>query len=126
MTSSGGNLYTSSESFAFIQGVREDSSNVMTPDYDTLTQIPNALAESIPTASHLLNVTSIDEVDSLAIGQTTSYKPRNFVPVPPFLLTTLDDTISKSNGNTKEVLIKSAQAIKEFDTTHANDVEYTD
>ena len=58
MTTFGGNLYTTSESFAFIQGVSEDSSNLMTPDYDILTQVPHKLAISIPTSSHLLNVTS--------------------------------------------------------------------
>ena len=127
MTTSGGNLYTTNKTFAFIKGVGKDSSNFMTPDYDILTDVPHDLATSIPTASHLLNVTSVKDVDALIIGQTTSYKPRNFVPVPPFLLDTLNTPIiSNLNRNTTEVLIHSAQAIKDFDTTHSGDAEYTD
>ena len=126
MSTSGGNLYTATKTCAFIQGVSQDSSNFMTPDYDTLTQTPHDYADPIPTTSHLLNVTSVDEIDALVVGQTTTYRPRNFVPVPPFLLDIIDSTISSTAGDTKHVLIQTAQAIKEFDITHAGDVTYTD
>ena len=126
MTSLGGNLYTTTKDFGFIQGVGEDSSHFMTPDYDTLTLVPQEAAEPIPTASHLLNVSTIDEVTALVVGQTTSYRPRNFVPVPPFLLDTLHTIIEDRNGDTTQALISCAQAIKEFDTLHSIDDDYTD
>ena len=126
MTSSGGNLYTTKEEFGFIQGVDEDSSNFMTPDYDTLTLVPHEVADPIPTASHLLNVSSIDDVNALVVGQTTSYRPRNFVPIPPFLLNTLTTTIKEHDGDSKQALIDCAQAIKDFDTLHSGDDDYTD
>ena len=69
MILSGGNLYMTKVEFGFIQGIREDSSHFMTLDYVTLTLVPHKVAEPIPSmASHLLNVSSIDNINALVIG----------------------------------------------------------
>jgi hypothetical protein len=120
----GGNIYVEKEESAFIQGVEEGTSCIMIPDYSILTAVPQVTAESIPTTVQLLAVSSVEEVNALVNGNTTSYKPRNFVPVPPFLLNRISTFISKSEGNAKELLVEVAAGIKEFDTIHQNDDEY--
>ena len=69
--------------------------------------------------SHLLLVTSIVEVDSLDVDQTTAYKLRDFIPISPFLLGTISNLISNSEGNLKQILVDVVQEIKSFNTTHA-------
>jgi hypothetical protein len=126
MTVVGGNLYIEKEEFGFIQGVEESATCFMTPDYETLLQVPQETAIAIPTTSHLLAVSSIQEVEGLVTGQTTSYKPRNFIPIPPFLLEPISKSIKTSDGDSKQVLISVASAIKEFDTLKATDNSYND
>ena len=126
MQVTGGNIYTAKKEFSFIQGVGEDNACPVTPDFDILVQLPQETAEPIPTATHLLNVTSTDEVAALNPGQTTSYTPRNFIPVPPFLLNTLNEAISKFDGDAAHILVETAKAFKDFDTAHSNDEDYID
>ena len=126
MQTTGGNLYTTKAESGFIPGIGEDTTCFMMPDYNSLTQIPQATAEPIPTAQQLLNMTSIDKVNALTQGLTTSYKPRNFVPIPPFLIETIDNSISKYEGDAIQTLIVVAQALKDFDTLHSNDNDYVD
>ena len=126
MKSVGGNIYVEKEDFGFILGIEELATCIMTPDHEILLGLPQDHPEPTPTTSHLLSVSSVEEVDALAIGQTTTYKPRNFIPIPPFLLNTISKSISNSEGNSKQVLIKVVQEIKNFDTTHAGDEDYVD
>jgi hypothetical protein len=72
MTVVGGNLCIEKEEFGFIQGEDEWATCMITPDYETLLQIPQATVVAIPITSHLLRVSSIEEVESLITGQTTS------------------------------------------------------
>ena len=57
---------------------------IMTPNYNILLDLPNETTEAIQTMTHLLSGTSIKNVDNLTTGQTTTYKPRNVVLIPPF------------------------------------------
>ena len=122
----GGNIYVEKEEFGFIQGIEEAATCIMTPDFEILTQIPQADAQGVPTTTQLLTVTNVAEVEALNVGQTTTYKPRNFIPIPPFLLDTISESVSKSEGNLKQLLTKVVKKIKDFDTAHANDNEYVD
>ena len=126
MKAIGGNIYVEKEEFGFIQGIEELATCIMTPDYEILTQVPEAIGVSVPTPTHLLSVSNIADVEALNIGQTTSYKPRNFIPIPPFLLETISNSISKSEGDSKQVLVDVVKEIKAFDTLHTNDNDYAD
>ena len=126
MKSIGGNLYVEKQDFGLIQGVEESATCIMTPDVNVLMQIPYATAQGIPTATQLLAVTSIEDISNLAVGQTTSYKPRNFIPIPPFLLDTISDAISNSDGDSKNVLLEVVRSVKDFDILHAGDNEFQD
>lgn len=51
----------------------------------------------------------------------------NFIPVPPFLLQTgVNDSISKSKGDSGNLLVACDSAITEFVTLHKNDEEFID
>ena len=121
MKTLGGNIYVEKEEHGFIQGVGEESTCIVTPDFEILTRVPSEDAVPIPTATHLLAVSSIEGVDSLVNGATTTFKPRNFVPIPPFLLDTIETSISNSEGNSKQVLVDVVKALKAFDMEHADD-----
>ena len=54
------------------------------------------------------------------------FKPRNFILIPPFILRPIQDSISKSNGDSRVVLVKCVKSVKDFDIKPANDAEYAD
>ena len=127
LLSIGGNLYDSgAKEFGFFQGVGESNTTAMTPDIDVLKEVPSDTAIQIPTMANLFEVSSIDEINALTVGTRSSFRPRNFIPIPPFLLDSMHETIAESNGDSKVVLLKAVEKIKEFDTTHDGDEEYTD
>lgn len=98
---------------------------MMKPDIDTL--FKDALESPVPTPSttHILNVSSVDEVNTLVNSVTVTYWTRNFIPIPPFLLETIQNLIQKSNGDSKSMLVDCVSMIKFFDTEHTKDVNYT-
>ena len=122
----GGTIYLPTVSYGLIQGVGEATSWTMTPDTTLLSEKPTGDAVSTPTPTSINGVTSIEDVDNLALSATITYKPRNFVPVPPFLLEPIQTAVADYNGNARQVLLKTVQAITAFDTDHADDIEYVD
>ena len=122
----GGTIYQPAIAYGLIQGVGKATSWIMTPDTELLSTKPTGDAISTPTATVLNGVSTMDQVENLELSVSITYKPRNFIPVPPFLLETIQSTIENHNGNAKQVLLKCAQAITEFDTSHTNDAEYVD
>ena len=98
----------------------------MTPDIDKLCAQPLGTALPVPSVTQILAVTSIEDVDGLTDSATVTYKPRNLIPIPPFLLSKIQNTISNSNGNSKPALVKCVEAIKEFDAEHAHHETYED
>ena len=97
----------------------------MTPAIDTLFKDSEGVAVAVPSPTALLNVSSEDEVTALTDSATVTYKPRNFIPIPQFLIETIQNSISKSNGKSKLMLIECVKKIKDFDVEHANDIDYT-
>ena len=128
LTVVGRNIYNQNSitEYGFIQGLGNESSVSMTPDIDTLFSIPEGAAVSVPSPTTVLNVSSVEEVDNLTDSATITYKPRNLIPIPQFLIETIQNSISKSNGNSKLMLIECVKKIKEFDIEHTNDDDYTD
>ena len=119
----GGNLYSAEEEVACIQGIQDPC--LLTLDLKVLTSTPNESSLSVPTLTNLFTVSNKEELRDVQKG-STCYMPRNFIPVPPFLLNTINDSILNSNGELSKVFLKSIKKIKEFDTTHAEDNDYVD
>ena len=117
-------IYGETQEIGFIQGIEEGTTCFLTPDIDSLIVLPQEAPVPVPTMTHMLAVSSIEDVDTLVVGPRTTYTPRNFIPIPPFLLEIVSSSISNSNGNSKNILIEAAREIKHFDTIHANDQEY--
>ena len=127
LTSVGGTIYdTNAKSYGFIQGLGKSTANIMTPDMDTLFKLPEGAAVATPTPTQVLAVSSVTEVEALTDSATVTYKPRNLIPIPPFLIETVQKSISISNGNSKLLLVDCVKSIKDFDTLHAQDEDYTD
>ena len=119
----GGNLYSEEEEVGCIQGIQEPC--LITQDLEALTSIPNETSLQVPTLTNLFAVSNKEELKDVQTG-SSCYMPRNFIPVPPFLLNTISDAILNSNGELSEVFLKSIEKIKEFDTIHAEDNDYHD
>ena len=121
-----GTVYNNGAMYWFIQGVGEGLTLNMTPDRDILFATPTGAASPVPTATNMMNITSVSDIDGLVVGASTTYKPRNFMPVVPFLLKDVNKAIVNHNGSTKEVLLAAVRSIKAFDTTQAANPEYTE
>ena len=65
----------------------------------------------------LFNLKSGEDVESLR-SSSASFNPRNFVPVPPFMLELINKAIMEFDGDAKEVLVVAAKEIKMFDNTN--------
>lgn len=62
-----------------------------------------------------MKITSTEDLKDLKVTKDVSYKARNFIPVPPFMLHDLNQAILDYNGDSKEVLFVAIQVIQEFD-----------
>jgi hypothetical protein len=122
----GGTIYQQEITYGFLQGLGRSTTWTMTPDTETLCKSPLGEAIGTPTATNLNAVTTIESVADLALSATITYKPRNFIPIPPFLLQIVQKTIAEHNGDASYVLLNSAKAIVAFDNEHAGDEEYQD
>ena len=120
----GGTVYDNKAETGFIQGVDMDSSTSMTPDTDVLFETPDGVAIPVPTTTNLLAAKTIEDLDSLTDGTTTTYKPRNFIPITPFLCQTVSDSIEKHQGNCKSLLLAVIAEIKSFDTKYDGNIDY--
>ena len=122
----GGTIYQPTTLYGFLQGVGKSTTWVVTPDTDILSKKPEGNATPTPTPTDLNKVTSLANVEALELSATITYLPRNFIPIPPFLLGIVHKSIADYNGDAKQVLLASAKAITAFDITHAGDDEYKD
>ncbi len=124
VTEVSGTIYNQLSGTGFIQGIDEDLASTVTPDMDSLCEKPDVVADRVPTPTSFFAVTSIEDIDNLVLGATTSFKPRNFVPIPPFLLKEVNKTIMKHQGSVKEVLFTVINRIQEFDQVNQDNEEF--
>lgn len=125
VTTVGGTIAVPKKITGFIVGVDKDATCIVKPAIATLIARPNVQAVAIPTAANLMAVASAQDVDTLQVGATT-FAPRNFIPIPPFLLDTIADAITAHDGDLKELLVAAATEIRAFDARHTGDQDYTD
>ena len=110
----GGNFYELQEHFGAIQGIEEGTTSVVTPDMDQLLEI-SAVATPVPNLEEYMKMESNEEYKHLKASKDSYYTARNFIPVPPFLLNEISDAISEYDGDSKQVLARTIQVIKDFD-----------
>ena len=122
----GGTVYERTIHFGMIQGVDADMTTTSTPDVDVLIKTPEGAAVGVPTMTSILQVSTLEDVESLTNGVSTVYKPRNFIPITPFLCQVISESIEKNQGDCKQLLLQVVQAIKAFDTKHNTDADYVD
>ena len=98
----------------------------MSPDIETLCKKPIGAAVLVPTITQIVSTTIVEQEYAIQDSQTVTFKPKNFILIPPFLLKPIQDLISKSNGYSRVVLVKCVKAVKDFYTKHVKDAEYAD
>ena len=126
VTQVGGTVYDKDIHFGLIQGVDIDMATVTTPSMDTLIETPEGAAVAVPTMTSLLQVSSLGDIEALTNGASTVYKPRNFIPITSFLCKVVTESIEANQGNSNSLLLKIVEEIKNFDTKHNTDTDYTD
>ena len=52
-------------------------------------RLPTGTAIQVPTITTLLGLTEADDIGTVAIGARSTYKPRNLIPITPFMLKTI-------------------------------------
>ena len=72
-----------------------------------------------------MNCSSLQDVESLRASGSQSIRARNFIPVPPFLVRTLEDSIATNKSSTKNIFLDVIVAVKEFDEAYKDDAEFT-
>jgi hypothetical protein len=102
LTSVGGTIYNTTEKeYGFIQGIRDTTATSMTTNIKVLCKMPTQAPIAIPSVTQILIVTTEEQVDTLTASTTVTYALRNFIPVPPFLLVPIQETISKLNASNR-------------------------
>ena len=96
----------------------------MMSDIDIIYKKPIHNADPVPTITYTMSVTTIKSFTDLVDGSTTTYKARNFIPIPPFIFEEINDSPIGSNGDAKAALVQRFQCMKYFDTIHAQDNNY--
>ena len=111
----GGTIYDPNENFGAIEGLSETTSSFLSPDMDTLTDLPTNGDESVPTPDDFFKVTSVTEVKNLKANDSCKFFPCNFIPVPPFLIEAVEKTTVYKRGDAAHLLLELIKEIKEFD-----------
>ena len=119
----GGNFYNQTEIFGAIQGIDQDATSIITPDIDTLISIPSTKEEKVPKLEHILAAKTRNDINNLRVSDDVKYSPRNFIPIPPFLFETVNDSIMLTEGSIIAVLIHVIEGINKFDDDSEDDGE---
>ena len=69
-------------------------------------------------------MTSDDDIYGLNNGESTKYNPDKFIPIPPFQVRSVVDTIASSHRDAEPILVKVMKYIKKFDELYTEDVGY--
>jgi len=114
LSSIGGSFYSPQEHFGAIQGIDEGITSVVTSDMTQLLEI-SAVATAVPKIKDYKNISSVDEYSHLKTSKDTYFIARNFIPIPPFMIYEINESILEHDGDSKQVFIKAIKAVQEFD-----------
>jgi len=121
---SGGTIVDPEEDCAFYVGLNRANAIIATPDAAVLFRPPHQDAYDVAKREDIMNCVSVQDVERLAASDTQSLRARNFVPVPPFLVQTLNESIVANKAKTSQIFLDVIMAIKEFDEIHKDDDEF--
>ena len=110
----GGIFFETQEHYGAIQGIDEDVTSIVTPDISQFLEILS-VANAVPDLDEYMRITSVNKHSTLKVYIGNYFTPRNFIPVPPFMLNELNKTILETDGNSVEALMTAISVIKEFD-----------
>ena len=113
----GGNLYDKTEIFGAVQGIGDGTSCVITPDITTLLDLPMRNAEKVPKPDDIFAAKTRTDIEKLIPNDDHEYFPRNFVPIPPFLLNKVNTTLELTEGNGLATLLAVIEEIVDYDDT---------
>ena len=77
-----------------LQGIDEDVTSVVTPDEKQQYEI-SAVAAPVPTMDDLMKIKTMEDYRNLKPSPNNYFTARNFVPIPPFMLNTIYQSIRK-------------------------------
>ena len=120
----GGTIVDPDEECAFIVGLDRANTIVATPDAEVLFRQPHPDAYAVAKREDIMNCSSIEDITNLVASQSQNIRARNFIPVPPFLVRTLNDSIAINKANTNQVFLDVITEIKVFDEVHKDDDDY--
>lgn len=123
----GNTLYsnTNSES-GFIIGLYRETATPMMPDIEVLLAKQSATKIAVLKRNEICNCVLIKDIEDLKDSTTQSYNPRSFVPVPPFLVRSIDKTMKRHKGEPFQILLTTIKEAKGFDHAHKDDGDYVD
>ena len=92
----------------------------MIPNIASLINTATEVAIPIPTKSVLFEIKRKEDIKALTNRASRTYKARNCIPVPIFLLTAVSEAISEEAGDSYTVLLRCAAKMKSVDSNHAD------
>ena len=111
----GDTLYNqNAKEFGFIQCFSISTAVNMSPDIETLCKKPIGAAVLVPTITQIVSTTIVEQEYAIQDSQTVTFKPMNFIPNTLFLIKPINDSISKSYGDSRVVLVNCVKSVKEF------------
>ena len=122
----GGTVYDNNMIHGCIQGIEPEMTANVTPDVEILCRKPAGAPAQVPTTTSLFGIKKVEDIDTVVVGARSTYQPRNFIPIVPFLVPTVSNTITTTNGAAKEVYLACTKEIVKFDHEHAGDTNYND
>ena len=96
------------------------------PDNNSLLDIPSSQTIPVPKREEIVACTSTNDIKKLNDSTTQSFKPRNFIPIPPFLVQPIQAAVKKYSGDPDSILMEAINAPKEFYSNHQEEDEYKD
>jgi len=112
----GGTVYSPTKVFAAIERVSKYTLGIITPDMVALTQLLVTKENKVPNKDEFFKIASrSDALNIVSNGSNSAFCPRNFIPIPPFLLDTIDKTIEEDEGDPSHMLVNIINEIIDFD-----------
>ena len=91
------NAVYDAEADDFIQGLATTDPLIISPDVVILIERPTGAADEVPTTTNILNISSMENVDNLTTGTSTTLRPRNFIPIVQFPIESIKEVVTSQN-----------------------------
>lgn len=113
---------TESEIFGAVYGLGPQTTPCVQVDISQLSHGGDNTGYNVPTWTSLTGASSAADIRGLQTG-SEKYKARAIIPVPPFLLESVQRIIEQRNGDIHEMILTVVQTITAYDTIHSTDTD---